>query len=62
LDVTFKEDQSQIGKDNGPQNMSIIRKLALHLLAKENTKMSLKRKRKKAERDYEFLFNLLNVL
>jgi len=62
LDVTFKEDQSQIGKDNGPQNMSIIRKLALHLLTKENTKMSLKRKRKKAARDNEFLFNLLYVL
>lgn len=61
LDVTFGEDQSQIRKDNGPQNMAILRKLALHLLAKEDSKMSLKRKRKKAARDNTFLLKVLNL-
>jgi len=61
LDITFGEDQSQIGKDNGPQNMSIFRKLCLHLLSKEESKMSLKRKRKKAARDDNFLLTLLNL-
>lgn len=61
LDITFGEDQSQIGKDNGPQNMSIIRKLCLHLLAKEESEISLKRKRKKAARDNTFLLHVLNL-
>ncbi len=62
LDVTFREDKSQIAKDNGPQNMSIIRKLSLYLLAKQTSKISLKRKRKKAARDDNFLLNILREL
>lgn len=58
LDVSFGEDESQIKKDNGPQNMSAIRKLALFIIGKDHTKISLKRKRKKAARDNNFLLNL----
>ena len=31
-DVTMGEDQSQIRKENGPQNMAIIRNLSLNIL------------------------------
>lgn len=60
LDLTFREDNSRIRTANAPQNMNIIRKLALYTLTKNSDNMSLKRKRKKAARDKPFLINLLN--
>lgn len=60
LDLTFNEDSSRIRTGNAPQNMNIVRKLALFILNKNQDKMSLKRKRKKAARDNEFLINLLS--
>lgn len=62
LDLTFREDDSKIRKDNAPLNMNIMRKFALHLLSKNQEKISLKRKRKKASRDNSFLINTLNKL
>lgn len=62
LDVTFGEDQCQVRKDNAPRNLSTVRKLALALISREPTKMSLKRKRKKAARDDNYLFKLLSQL
>ena len=59
LDVTFNEDKSQIKKDNGPENMNIFRKFALHILAKIPNKVSKKRNRKKAARSNEFLIQIL---
>jgi predicted transposase YbfD/YdcC len=32
LDVSFQEDESRVRRDNAPQNLSVIRKLALQLL------------------------------
>jgi len=58
LDVSFGEDASQLRKDNGPQNMSAIRKLALFIIGKDNSKMSIKRKRKKAARNNHFMLSL----
>lgn len=60
LDLTFDEDNSRIRTANAPQNMNIIRKLALFTLTKNSDKISLKRKRKKAARDIPFLISLLN--
>jgi predicted transposase YbfD/YdcC len=48
LDVAFNEDQCRIRKDHGPQNMAMIRRLALNMLKKDPSKMSIKRKRFKA--------------
>ncbi len=62
LDVTFGEDRSQVRKDHAPRNLTTIRKLALGLVSREPSKMSLKRKRKKAARDDSFLFKLLSQL
>jgi predicted transposase YbfD/YdcC len=59
LDISFNEDASRVRKDNGPQNLSAIRKIALFLLGKDNNKISMKRKRKKASRNNQYLLELL---
>ena len=59
LDVTFREDESSIRKDNGPLNLNIFRKFSLFLLTHEPSKISLKRKRKKAARDDRFMVEIL---
>ena len=59
LDLTFKEDDSRIRKDNAPLNMNIVRKLSLYLLSKNSEKSSIKRKRKKAARDNDFIISIL---
>lgn len=62
LDVTFSEDACQVRTDNAPQNLSILRKLALQLLKRTPDKVSIKRKRKKAARDNDFLTTVLQQL
>ncbi len=47
---------------HAPRNLSTLRKLALTLLRREPTKMSLKRKRKKAARNDNYLRQLLAQL
>lgn len=59
LDFTFREDDSRLKKDNGPANLHLVRKWALHLLKKDPQKISLKRKRKKAARNGHYLKQLL---
>lgn len=59
LDVTFGEDEARVRKDRGPINLHLIRKWALHLLSKEPSPISIKRKRKKANRDTAFLLSIL---
>jgi len=59
LDVTFNEDKSRISKDNEPQNMAVMRKLALSFLKpdKKNDvrRQSYKVKRKRAMMDGDYL-------
>lgn len=62
LDVTFSEDACRVKADNAPQNLSMLRKLALQLLKRLPDKVSLKRKRKKAARDNGFLTRILQQL
>lgn len=45
LDVTFDEDQARNRKDNGPENLAILRKLALNVLKRAKPGMSTRRKR-----------------
>jgi predicted transposase YbfD/YdcC len=59
LDVTFKEDNSKVKNQKAVVNLHQIRKWALHLLKKDETQMSFKRKRKKAHRDNEYLKKVL---
>ncbi|MBC7920682.1 MAG: ISAs1 family transposase [Ferruginibacter sp.] len=56
LDVTFDEDGCQVRRDHAPRNLSTIRKLALGLITRQPTKMSVKRK--KAARDDAYLRTL----
>ncbi len=60
LDVVFREDESRIRRDHGAQNMAILRKLALNLLRKDETKrLSLRMKRKRAGWDDAFLAQVI---
>lgn len=61
LDFTFREDGNRVRKENGPSNLHQCRKWALYLFQKEPTKISVKRKRKKAARDKEFLKAVINA-
>jgi len=44
LDVTMNEDQARSHKDHGPQNMALLRRLALNLAKLEGSKESMKGK------------------
>ena len=59
LDVVFHEDDSRIRTGHAPENMTVIRKIALNLLAKESSKGSKKAKRLKAGWDNDFLVQVL---
>ena len=60
LDVSFNEDASRIRKDNAPENLAIIRHIALNLLKQEKTlKFGVKNKRKNAGWDDKYLLKVL---
>ena len=60
LDVQFNEDDSRIRKDNAPENLAIIRQIALNLLRQEKTaKNGVKNKRKRAGWDNDYLLKVL---
>lgn len=59
LDVVFHEDDSRIRQGHAPENMTVMRKMALNLLAKESSKGSKKAKRLKAGWDNDFLVQVL---
>lgn len=64
LDVTFGEDGSTIRKDNGPENMSLLKKIVLTLLrtdATDKAKTSLRAKRKRAGWDDDIRMNMLGI-
>lgn len=45
LDVTFAEDGNRVSRRHGAENLGLLRKLALSLLKRESSKLSLKCKR-----------------
>jgi predicted transposase YbfD/YdcC len=59
LDVTFNEDAARSRKDNAPQNLALLRKLALNILRQHPEKASMKGKIKRAGWDDTFLLSLL---
>jgi hypothetical protein len=60
LDVTFGEDNSRIRKDNAPENLAIIRHIALNLLKLDKSSLgSIKGKRNKAGWDDNYLLQLV---
>lgn len=62
LDVTFQEDANRTRTDCAPQNLAIVRHIALNLLQHErSTKDSLKVKRLRAAWDHDYLLKLLSI-
>jgi predicted transposase YbfD/YdcC len=59
LDVVFDEDRARNRKDHGPENIAVLRKLALNLLRANPDKASIRRKIKRAGWDDSFLLTLL---
>jgi predicted transposase YbfD/YdcC len=59
LDVTMNEDQARHCKDYGPENIALLRRLALNLAKLEGSKGSMKGKLKRAGWDNAFLTSLL---
>jgi predicted transposase YbfD/YdcC len=62
LDVVFREDDSRIRKDNSPQNMAVLRNIALNILKQDTSKGSSKQKRYRAALDDTFLLKLLSQI
>lgn len=59
LDVVMDEDQARNRKDHGPQNLALLRKLALNLAKLEPSKGSMRGKLKQAGWDNTFLTQIL---
>jgi len=59
LDVVFNEDRQRLREGNAPENMAILRKLALQTLMKSKGKKSLKTFRKKVAWNKDLLFHVL---
>ena len=62
LDVTFREDDSRIRLGDSPQNMAVLRHLALNILKRDTSKASLKQKRFRAALEHDFLLHLLTQI
>jgi predicted transposase YbfD/YdcC len=59
LDVAFAEDANRIRIDNGPQNMAVLRHMALNLLRTETSRGSMKTKRLRAGWDQTYFLQVL---
>ena|ERR1051326_3176069 len=62
LDVVLREDASRARKDNAPEILAILRRLALNLLRAHPEKISLRQKVKSAAWDDTFLLSLIGLL
>lgn len=63
LDVSFREDDSRIRKNYGPQNFALSRHIALNALRQETTaKIGVKNKRFKAGWDNNYLRKVLSLI
>jgi predicted transposase YbfD/YdcC len=60
LDVVFKEDKNHVRKDFAPQNLAVLRRIALNILKKDTSiKKSLKIKRFKAALNLDYLTHMV---
>lgn len=59
LDIAFREDESRVRKDHGPENLAILRRIALNLLKQDTTvKRGIKTKRLVAAWNNDYLLQL----
>ena len=62
LDVAFREDANTVRRDNAPQNLAVLRHMALNLLKHEKTaQVGVKAKRLKAGWDNDYLSKVMTV-
>ncbi|RJF83849.1 ISAs1 family transposase [Azospirillum cavernae] len=61
LDVVFHDDLARLRSGNGPQNMAIVRHMAINLIRKTTYKHSLKVRRKRANLDPDYLETLIRL-
>jgi predicted transposase YbfD/YdcC len=62
LELTFGEDDSRIRNLNGPENFSLLRRMAISLLNQEtSTKRSLRQKMKRASMNTNYMIDVLAV-
>ena len=60
--MVFHEDLQRVRKNHAPENMATLRKMALQLLLKHKGKDSLKKVRKRAAWNQQFLIQVLKTL
>lgn len=60
LDVHFSEDQNRARKDNAPENLALVRKIALNILQALPFQASIRRKIKRAGWDDAFLLQAIS--
>jgi len=60
LDLAFNEDRSRVRKDHAPENLSLLRQMAVNLLKQEQSvKVGIKAKRMKCGWDTDYLLKVL---
>jgi predicted transposase YbfD/YdcC len=62
LDMAFDEDRARNRKDNGPENLTILRKLTLNLLRTARPNIPVSRKRKRAGWSDDFARTILGQM
>lgn len=62
LDVTFDEDSARNRKDNGPENLATLRKLALNVLNRSRPDISVRRKRKRSGWSNDFAKSIIGQM
>ena len=61
LDITFREDACRARSGHAPANLSVVRKLALQLIARQKDRLSLKKRLYKAALDIDYLKKIMKV-
>ena len=59
LDINFQEDESRIRTGHAPENMAVLRHIAVNLLRNDETPLGIKNKRLKAGRNRDYLEQVL---
>jgi len=60
--MTFDEDRARSRKDNAPENLAILRKLALNLLKRARPDISVRRRRKRSGWSNNFARSILGQM